>query len=139
MRDPIDEQLAQVPLFSHLSAKHLRGVASLTTVVDVSAGRMLVREGELGREFMAIVEGEADVRRGDETIAHLGPGDFFGEIALLGDRPRTASVVATTDMTLEVIEGRDFRGMILDNREIAEPVFAAMADRIAANAADDDY
>lgn len=138
MRDPIDEQLAQVPLFSHLSDRHLRSVAGLTTLVEVSAGRALLREGELGREFMAIVEGEADVRRGDETIAHYGPGDFFGEIALLSDRTRTASVVATTDMLLEVIEGRDFRGMILDNPELAEPIFAAMAERLAALGATDD-
>ena len=103
----------------------------------MSAGRALLREGELGREFMAIVEGEADVRRGDETIAHYGPGDFFGEIALLSDRTRTASVVATTDMLLEVIEGRDFRGMILDNPELAEPIFAAMAERLASLGAND--
>ena len=127
----VEDRLASVPLFAGLSKKHLRALAGLVTTVDLKAGRRLMREGEAGREFFVVVSGEAQILHGDEVIAVRGPGSFFGEIALLLDRPRIASVVADTDMTLEVIERRDFKSFLGDHPELYEPLLATAAERIA--------
>jgi CRP-like cAMP-binding protein len=79
-----------------------------------------------------VISGEANILHGDEVVAVRGPGDFFGEIALLLDRTRTASVVAATDMAVEVIERRDFKVFLTDNPDLYEPLLAAAAERLAA-------
>ena len=99
----IDERLAEVPLFAGLDKKHLRAISSLATPIDVAEGKALTREGEFGHEFIIVLEGEAEVQVGDEVVATRGPGDYFGEIALVANRPRTATVTAKTPMKVEVI------------------------------------
>ena len=84
-----------------------------------------------GREFLVVVEGEAEVRRDGEVIATRGPGTFFGETALLLDRPRNASVVAKTDMTIEVIDRQDFRRLLEEYPDLYAPLLEAMAQRLA--------
>src|SRR5262245_20486553 len=91
-----EELLAQVPLFKDLSKKHLQQVSNLATRIDFPAGKVLAQEGEPGHEFVVILDGEVEIRKGDEVIATRGPGSYVGEIALLEHRPRTATVVATT-------------------------------------------
>ncbi len=125
------DRLARIPLFQSLSAKQLAAVDGLVTTMDVSSGRALIRQGEVGREFILVVEGEAEVRRGDAVIATRGPGTFFGEIALLLDRPRNASVVATTDMTIEVIDRKDFRRLLEQYPDLHAPLLEATAQRLA--------
>jgi CRP/FNR family cyclic AMP-dependent transcriptional regulator len=127
----IDERLAHVPLFQKLDKKHLRKISSLATQIDVPAGKELTREGAYGNEFIIVLEGQADVRIGDQVVATRGPGDYFGEIALLSNRPRTATVVATTPMKIEVIGRREFQTMIADNPDVAAELLAAVADRLA--------
>jgi CRP-like cAMP-binding protein len=127
----INERLAAVPLFADLDRKHLQQIASLVTEVDVPAGKQLIREGDLGHEFLIVLAGEAEVRIGDEVVARRGPGEFFGEIALLSNRPRTATVTAITPMTLEVIGRREFQTMLHDNPEIATELLAIAADRLS--------
>lgn len=129
-REKVDGQLARVPLFSKLSKKHLQHVSSLATTVEVEPGRVLAAQGDLGREFVVILAGTAEVRRDDELVATRSTGDFFGEISLLLDRPRNASVVATTPMTLGVIEVRDFKALLKENPELYEPLIHAIAERI---------
>jgi CRP/FNR family cyclic AMP-dependent transcriptional regulator len=131
MGPSIDQHLGRVPLFAELSKKQLAKVSGLTTQLSVPAGTRLITEGAVGKEFILIVDGEAQVLRGEEKVATCGPGDYFGEVALLSDRRRTASVEALTDMCIEVIEGQDFRVLIADDPKIAEPVQQAMADRVA--------
>ena len=131
-RRPIDEHLARVPLFSHLSKQQLRDLSSLATPLDVKAGHTLMRQGEPGRELVVIIEGNADVQRDGKTVSSLGPGDFVGEIALLLDRPRAASVVSATDMSIEVIEQHAFRDFLTDNGELYEPMLKAALSRLAA-------
>ena len=131
MGTSIDQHLAAVPLFADLSKKQLAKVSGLTTQLSVPAGTLLITEGAVGKEFILIVDGDAEVRRGEDKIATCGPGDYFGEVALLSDRRRTASVEAITDMRIEVIEGQDFRALIADDPKIAKPVEKAMADRLA--------
>ena len=127
----IDERLAEVPLFKGLSKKHLREVSSLATQIKGEAGKVLTREGEQGNEFIIVLDGEVEVREGDQVIATRGAGDYIGEIALLDNRPRTATVVATTPVTLEVIGRREFKTLLNDVPEINEQVLATMAQRLA--------
>lgn len=129
-RAPIDERLTAIPLFQHLTDKQLSTVASLATVLDIGAGRELIREGQVGREFFLVVDGEAEVTRAGEHVATLGPGAFFGETALLLDQPRNATVVATTDMVVEVIERRDFKGLLEEYPDLYAPLLAATAQQL---------
>ncbi|MFM8302801.1 MAG: cyclic nucleotide-binding domain-containing protein [Actinomycetota bacterium] len=127
----VDERLAMVPLFAGLDKKHLQQVSSLVTQIDVKAGKDLTREGEHGNEFIIILEGEAQVSQGGTVVATRGPGDFFGEIALIANRPRTATVTALTPMKIEVIGRREFQTMLHENPSIATELLGIAADRLA--------
>jgi len=126
-----NERLAAIPLFGSLSAKQLAAVDQLVTTTDVPAGRELIREGEPGREFILVVEGEAEVRRDGEVLATRGPGSFFGETALPLDQPRNASVVAVTPMTIEVIDRRDFKRLLEEHPDLHAPLLDATAQRLS--------
>ena len=125
--------LAKVPLFSGLSQTHLRALAQLAEEVRYSPGRMIVRTGTPGIAFYVIVEGTAKVVRGKIASAKgtwaLGPGDFFGEMALLDGGPRTASVVAETPLTTIRIERAPFRQMLKAEPDIALKLLEVMATR----------
>lgn len=131
MRKRAGDELAKIPLFQNLSPKQLAAVDALVTTIDVPAGRELMRRGEAGREFLVVVEGEAEVRRNDAVIATRGPGSFLGETALLLDRPRNASVVAKTDMTIDVIDRQDFRRLLEEYPDLYAPLLEAAAQRLA--------
>jgi CRP-like cAMP-binding protein len=103
------DRLRAIPVFASLDSETLRGIATFATESSVPVGKHLVKEGDYAYEFMAIEEGEADVVRGDETVATLGPGDFFGEIAVLEKTLRTASVVARTPMRLVTLSHWDLK------------------------------
>jgi CRP-like cAMP-binding protein len=125
-----EELLAQVPLFKDLSKKHLQQVSSLATRIDLPAGKVLAQEGEPGHEFVVILEGEVEIRKGDEVIATRGAGSYVGEIALLERRPRTATVVATTPLVADVIGQREFNTLLADEPQIAEALKAKSAERL---------
>jgi CRP/FNR family cyclic AMP-dependent transcriptional regulator len=127
----IDEQLAAVPLFSGLSKKQLRRVSSLMTRLDRPAGKVLTKEGQHGYEFFIVLEGEVEVRQGDRVIATRGPGEYVGEIALLDNRPRTATVVAATPVSVEVLSRREFKSLLIEAPELSEQIMATMAQRLA--------
>ena len=103
------DRLKAIPVFSDLDEETLRGVATFATETSVPAGKHLLNEGDYAYEFMAIEEGEAEVVRGGERLATLGPGDFFGEIALLEKTMRTASVIAMTPMRLVTLSHWDLK------------------------------
>lgn len=125
--------LAQVPLFAGLSQTHLRAIAALAEEVRYSPGRMIVRAGTPGVAFYVIVEGTAKVLRGTIASARgtwsLGPGDVFGELALLDGGPRTASVVAETPLTTIRIERAPFRQMLRSEPDIALRLLETTATR----------
>ena len=127
----IDERLAEIPLFAGLDKKHLQAISSLATPIDVAEGKALTREGEFGHEFIIVLEGEAEVRVGDNLVATRGPGDYFCEIALVANRPRTATVMAKTAMKVEVIGRREFQTMLHDNPTIAAEILGTVGDRLA--------
>ena len=124
-------RLRSVPLFSSLSERERERVARWADEVDVQAGRSLIGQGQIGWEFFVIEDGTAEVSVDGERRGELGPGDFFGEIALLEEsRRRTATVVARTPMTLIVMNGRDFRYMAREMPGVAERVREAIRRRI---------
>jgi CRP/FNR family transcriptional regulator, cyclic AMP receptor protein len=129
--DPRDVQ--SIPLFAGLSKDDQKVVAQYADEVDVDAGTVLAQEGRLAYEFFAIKAGTAEVKVGGEHTAALGPGDFFGEIGLLGGDRRVASVVATTPMSLVVLTGSQLRAIDSRMPGVAERIRSAMAQRIAAN------
>jgi CRP-like cAMP-binding protein len=106
---PDPERLRAIPLFSDLSDDDVARAANWFTVEDVSEGRRLTPEGASGYRFYVIEEGTVEVRRHDEPIATLGPGEFFGEVAIMGDGRRIADVVATSPMTIFAMFGTSFR------------------------------
>ena len=101
------ERLKAVPLFAHFSDDELRQIAPFAEEASADPGNVLVREGDYSYQFVAIEEGNAKVTRGGETVAELGPGDFFGEIGLLEKSLRTATVEATSPMRIITLTGWD--------------------------------
>jgi CRP/FNR family cyclic AMP-dependent transcriptional regulator len=128
-RDAKAELIRSLPLFADCTSAELAEVASIATEIDLPAGRVLATEGADGQEFVVLIEGAATVTQGDEVIASMNAGDFFGEIALLSGVPRTASVVATSPVHALVIEGHAFRQLIVDAPDIRDKVERALAER----------
>jgi len=128
------ELLKRVPLFAGCSRKELGEIALVADEIDVRAGKVLTREGDSGREFFVLVDGAAEVRRKGRKVRTLKAGDFFGEIALVSKRPRTATVSITTPATLLVVTDRAFRGLMEKMPSIQVKVLTALADRLAADA-----
>jgi CRP/FNR family cyclic AMP-dependent transcriptional regulator len=122
--------IAKVPLFAHCSKKELEQIASIADEIDLGEGKELTREGAAGREFFVILDGSADVIQDGEKINTLGAGDFFGEIALISDRPRTATVVATSPVRTLVVTDRAFRRLVEESPDIETKVQAAAAERL---------
>ncbi len=104
-------RLRDVPFFSKLKKKELELIARHADEIDVPAGKVLTKQGDLGDEFFVIESGSAEVVRDGERINELGPGDFFGEIALLEEYRRNATVTATTPMQLIVMTRSSFRAI----------------------------
>jgi CRP/FNR family transcriptional regulator, cyclic AMP receptor protein len=110
--DPKHDELRAIPLFAGLSRSELELLARNTDLVEVPAGTRVIREGETGHEFFAIAEGEVEISQAGTPIATEHTGDVFGEIALLHDIPRTATVTATTPLKLFVLTAPAFRGLL---------------------------
>ncbi len=110
--DQVIEHLGNIPLFSGCSKKQLVQVRGQLTEITVGAEKSLVRQGSTGYECFIIVDGHATVTIDDHVISRLGPGDYFGELALLDRRPRSATVTATTDLTVMVLTQREFSSLL---------------------------
>ncbi len=124
------ESLKRAPLFAGLSRKELVQLARLSDDVEVPAGRVLCKEGDRGREFFVLVEGEVDVARKGRRVATLGAGDFVGEISLLEPTPRTATVTAKTPLRFFVLTPRDFKQMLEENPSVERKILRALARRV---------
>src|SRR5207248_9990914 len=122
--------LESIALFAGLSKKEREEVARQADEIDVEAGKRLVSEGKFGYEFFVIENGTAEVVRGGEHVADLGPGDFFGEMALLGDTERNASVIASSPLKAVVMTDRDFRKLARSMPEVAERIREACRERM---------
>jgi CRP-like cAMP-binding protein len=123
-------QLRTVPLFSACSDAELDLIVGSTTTVHLAAGEVVATEGTYGREFMVIVDGQARVEAQGRRLADLGPGDFFGEISLLDGGTRTASVIAETDLMVEVIAQRDFDSLVARAPGLDRKLLIGLARRL---------
>jgi CRP/FNR family cyclic AMP-dependent transcriptional regulator len=122
--------LRNVPLFSRCTRKELAAIALVADELDVSAGKDLTVEGRPGREFFILLSGEAVVRRNGRKLRVLGPGEMIGEIALLNDTPRTATVTVTAPSRILVLTARDFRTLVKDLPDLALKVLATVSERV---------
>jgi CRP/FNR family transcriptional regulator, cyclic AMP receptor protein len=126
------ELIRQAPLFARCTKSELAEIAAHADEIDLPEGKDLIRQGERGREFFILLEGEADVIRDGNHVQTMGPGDFFGEIALVSKVPRTATVKATKPVRALVITDRDFRTLLEHAPQIQLKVLEALAERLAA-------
>ena len=124
------ELLSRVPLFADCTKAELVEVAISADERETPQGRKLTEEGRPGREFFVLVEGTVAVGRGERKLADLGPGDWFGEIAILTYKPRTATVTATSPVRLLVIDDRAFRRVVETTPRIALKVLRNVAERL---------
>jgi CRP/FNR family transcriptional regulator, cyclic AMP receptor protein len=122
-------RLKSIPLFEEVGEEELAQIAPFATEVEVEAGRELVREGDFSYEFMAIEEGEAEVTRGGEHVADLGPGDFFGEMGLLERTLRNATVTAKTPVRLVTLTGWDLKRVERSAPDAMERIRAVLEER----------
>jgi CRP-like cAMP-binding protein len=125
------ELIKGVPLFAQCSKAELSLVAAIADEIEFLEGRTLTTEGERGQEFFVLVNGEADVCKGDRKVNELSGGDFFGEISVLAGTPRTATVSTTTPARLLVISDRDLRRLMKTSPGIQAKVLQALAQRLA--------
>ena len=124
------ELLSSVPLFAGLSKGQLGQLASIADEIDLPEGKVLIREDERGREFFIVLDGEAEVRRKGKKLATRRAGDFVGEIALVSDIPRVATVTAISPLRVLVIADREFRALLERTPTIAIRVLEAVAARL---------
>ena len=125
------KSLERVPLFAGLSHKDREKIARWADSIDLPAGKHLLDQGRLPHEFFVIVGGEVEVLHDEKRLATLGPGDFFGEIALIEHGRRTASVVTTTPTTLAVMSPASFAAMRREMPEVALRIDDAIRERLA--------
>jgi CRP/FNR family transcriptional regulator, cyclic AMP receptor protein len=124
-----DSKLSAVDLFSGLSREELRRLSRATDEVVVPAGTVLIHEGTFAHEFLLIEAGSAQVRRAGDLLAELGPGDFAGEIGVMQDARRNATVTATSELTAIVMTARDLRQLARELPSVGARLDAAIAAR----------
>jgi CRP/FNR family cyclic AMP-dependent transcriptional regulator len=124
------DALAHCSIFSGLSRGELMELAKMTEDLEVEEGKALTREGQSGSEFFVIVDGEVSVTKDGQEIRKMGPGEFFGEIALLEDMPRTATVTAKTPLRFFVLTRQAFRSLLAHQPEIAQKVASELEKRL---------
>jgi len=126
--------LRRVPLFAAMTDSAYGRVAELAESTEAAAGEVITRQGSVGDAFFVIVSGSAEVERDDRVIATLDPGDFFGEIALIDGKPRTATVVAAEDMVLLRLSRDAFLRLIDDQSATRHGILVALTERIRRDA-----
>jgi len=125
------DMLRDVPLFSQCSKRELEMIAGIADEIALEEGTDLTKQGDRGREFGIIVQGSASVTADGKEIATLDQGDFFGEIALVSDIPRTATVTATAPVDVLLVTARDFRRLMRESPGVQTKVLQALAHRVA--------
>ena len=124
------ELLRRMPLFAQFSTRELNEVAAVADEVEVAEGKALTKQGRPGREFFVLAEGQADVERDGRRVFTLGRGDFFGEIALIAKRPRTATVTTTSPSRVLVVTDRSFQTLMERFPSMQLKVLQTLAERV---------
>jgi CRP-like cAMP-binding protein len=130
------QALKGVPLFEDLSRKELFQLERVCDDLEVEPGKVLCQEGQTGHEFFVIVDGKLQVTRHGRRVATMGGGDFVGEIALLTELPRTATVTAETPVRLFVLTRREFHAVLDQNPKVERKVLRTLARRLAETSSD---
>jgi CRP-like cAMP-binding protein len=130
-KDAKTQLLKRAPLFANCSSRELAAIGAIADEIDLKEGRELTREGSAGREFFVLIEGTADVLKKGRKVNTMHGGDFFGEIALIHQSPRTATVKATSPVRALVITERNFKSLLERSPEIQRKVLQALAERLA--------
>jgi len=128
--DPL-AHLRGLAIFAECSDEELAEIDALSDEVRVPAGRFLIRQGDIGREFIVVIRGQALVTRDDVVVARLGPGEYFGELALLAATERNATVTAETDLVVSVIDRRGFQTVLEDSPSLTRSLLRSTAKRLA--------
>jgi CRP-like cAMP-binding protein len=124
------QALKRAPLFTELSRKELVQLARVSEDLEVPEGAVLCKEGELGHEFFVIVEGETEITRRGKSLGTRGAGNFIGEIALVQQTPRTATVTAKTPLRVFVLTSKDFHHLLEESPKVERKVMRTLAKRI---------
>ncbi len=124
------ELLKRVPLFEGCSKSELARIAMIADEIDFRPGKALIKEGSRGREFFVLVSGSAEIAREGRKLDTAGPGDFFGEMSLLSDQPRNATVTTTSPVDALVVTSQNFKALVESNPLIALKVMRAVAERL---------
>ena len=125
------ELLKHASLFSECNKKQLGEIAAIADEIELPAGKDLIRQGERGREFFVLLEGDVKVVKDGKAVEQRGPGDFFGEIALVSKVPRTATVTTTTPVRMLVVTDRDFKHLLETSPDLQLKVLETLAARLA--------
>ena len=126
-----ETMLASVPLFAGLGTQDLERIGGLADEVSVPAGKVLAEEGAAAHEFFIILDGTVAITKGGTTVRNLGSGDFFGEMAMLGRIPRTATATATVPTRLIVVGHREFTALLTDHPSIQQHILRTVAGWVA--------
>jgi CRP-like cAMP-binding protein len=121
------DHLRRIPLFDGCSKRELQAIQKAGDEVTMTAGTLIVDQGQMGREAFVLLEGEVTVRRSGRKVTNLGPGAVIGELSLLDHGPRTASVICDTDCVLFVLDQRHFHQVIEKNPQIATKLLTTLA------------
>lgn len=132
MADDYYDLLHEIDLFSSLDRKTLELIGAITTQVDRPAGTVLIREGAPGQEAFVVMEGEASVTRDGKEIATVGAGGFFGEMALVDNEPRVATVTSKTPMRLLVLNQREFNTLLDQVPDVTKQILTGVQERLRA-------
>jgi CRP/FNR family transcriptional regulator, cyclic AMP receptor protein len=124
------EHLAQVPLFAHCSQLELGTVARHAQISEVPEGTEIITEGSPGDAFYVILDGKAHVTREGEQVAEVGPGTYFGELALLDGEPRSATVVADSPLSVATLSRDVFRLVLREFPDLTEQLLASLAGQL---------
>jgi CRP/FNR family cyclic AMP-dependent transcriptional regulator len=128
-KDAKVELLLKIPLFTRCSKRELAAIATLANEVNLPEGHTLIREGAQAFSFFVLVEGTADVRQNDRKITTLGPGDFMGELALILERPRTATVTLTSPARLLAVSAHNFHPLLERSPQLQLKLLETLAER----------
>jgi CRP-like cAMP-binding protein len=129
-REHTTQLLAQTRLFASVGADGLERIAARITEVEVPADRVIARQGEIGTGFFVIVSGSVRVIRDGQTLAELGPGDFFGELSVLDGQPRNAQVVSVEPTTCLALATWDFEAVVSEQPSVALAILRGLAGRL---------
>lgn len=131
MADKTIELLKEVPLFSTLNKKQLKSVKKTAKEKEFESGDKIVKEGDMSNVgFYLILDGQVEVKQGEKTLSKLGSGQFFGEMAVLDEKPRSADVVATMDTKCLLLTTWDFKALLKSYPGMAEKIIAELANRL---------